>query len=90
MTPRIDLSRRLISLPRRNDAKAGESFRSNQVKADPYSNKAHKQIDAMLVLVTVVLIAFAFRTAAHQRTNSTPPNINNHAHAGQSQQATSK
>ena len=90
MTPRIDLSRRLLSLPRRSDAKAGESFRSNQVKADPYSNKTHKQIDAMLVLVTVVLIGFAFRTAAHQRTNSTAPNITNHAHAAQSQQATSK
>jgi len=90
MTPRIDLSRRLLSLPRRSDAKAGESFRSNQVKADPYSNNAHKRIDAMLVLVTVVLIGFAFRTAAHQRTNSTAPNITNRAHAAQSQQATSK
>ena len=90
MPPRIDLSRRLLSLPRRSDAKAGESFLPNQVKADPYSNNAHKRIDAMLVLVTVVLIAFAFRTAAHQRTNSTAPNINNHAHAAQSQQATSK
>ena len=59
-------------------------------RIDLYSNKTHKRIDAMLVLVTVVLIAFAFRTAAHQRTNSTAPNINNHAHAAQSQQATSK
>ena len=59
-------------------------------RIDPYSNNAHKRIDAMLVLVTVVLIAFAFRTAAHQRTNSMAPNINNHAHAAQSQQATSK
>ena len=59
-------------------------------RVDPYSNNAHKRIDAMLVLVTVVLIAFAFRTAAHHRTNSTAPNINNHAHAAQSQQATSK
>jgi len=80
MPPRIDLSRR----------PARESFLRNQVKADPYSNNAHKRIDAMLVLVTVVLIAFAFRTAAHQRTNSTPPNINNLAHAAQSQQTASK
>ena len=68
-------------------------------RIDPYSNDAHKRIDAMLVLVTVVLIAFAFRTAAHQRTHSTapidPPKdgfavANNRAHAAQSQQATSK
>ena len=59
-------------------------------RIDPYSNNAHKRIDAMLVLVTVVLIAFAFRTAAQQRVNSAAPNIDNHAHAAQSQQATSK
>jgi hypothetical protein len=59
-------------------------------RIDPYSNKTHKRIDAILVLVTVVLIAFAFRTAAQQRVNSAAPNIDNHAHAAQSQQATSK
>jgi hypothetical protein len=64
--------------------------RRNQVKADPYSNKTHKRIDAILVLMTVLLIAFAFRTAAQQRVNSAAPNIDNHAHAAQSQQATSK
>ena len=59
-------------------------------RVDPYSNKAHKRIDAILVLVTVVLIAFAFHTAAQQRVNSAAPNINDHAQAAQSQQATSK
>ena len=59
-------------------------------RIDPYSNKTHKRIDAILVLVTVALIAFAFRTAAQQRVNSAVPNIDNHAHAAQLQQATSK
>jgi hypothetical protein len=59
-------------------------------RIDPYSNKTHKRIDAILVLMTVLLIAFAFRTAAQQRVNSAAPNIDNHAHAAQSQQATSK
>ena len=59
-------------------------------RIDLYLNKTHKRIDAILVLVTVALIAFAFRTAAQQRVNSAAPNIDNHAHAAQSQQATSK
>ena len=69
-------------------------------RIDPYANKTHKRIDAILVLVTVALIAFAFRTAAQQRINSMVPNVdppkvgfavaNNHAHAAQSQQAISK
>ena len=59
-------------------------------RIDPYSNDAHKRIDAMLVLVTVVLIAFAFHTAAQQRVNSAAPNIDNRAHTAQSQQGTSK
>jgi hypothetical protein len=59
-------------------------------RIDPYANKTHKRIDAILVLVTVVLIAFVFHTAAQQRVNSAAPNIDNHAHAAQSQQATSK
>jgi hypothetical protein len=59
-------------------------------RIDPYSNKTHKRIDAILVLMTVLLIAFAFHTAAQQRVNSAAPNIDNHAHAAQSQRATSK
>jgi hypothetical protein len=71
MHPRLDLSRR-SSQP--------------QAKADPYANKTHRRIDAILVLVTVALIAFAFRTAAQQRATSTvPPN-----HSSVAQQATSK
>jgi hypothetical protein len=55
-------------------------------RIDPYSNKTHKRIDAILVLMTVLLIAFAFRTAAQQRTASTiPPN-----HSSAAQQTTSK
>jgi hypothetical protein len=55
-------------------------------RIDPYSSKTHKRIDAILVLVTVVLIAFAFRTGAQQRAASTvPPN-----HSGAAEQATSK
>jgi hypothetical protein len=55
-------------------------------RIDPYSNKTHKRIDAILVLVTVALIAFAFHTAAQQRAASTiPPN-----HSSAAQQATSK
>jgi hypothetical protein len=76
MPPRLDSSRRSPQ---------------PQTKADPYANKTHKRIDVLLVLMTVLLIAFAFRTAAQQRTNSAAPNIvDNHAHAAQSQQATSK
>jgi hypothetical protein len=102
MPPRIDLTRRPVTPELRvggNQVKADLS-RRNQVKADPYSTKTHKRIDAMLVLVTIALIAFAFHTAAQQRVNSAAPNIdspkngfavaNNHAHAAQSQPATSK
>jgi hypothetical protein len=60
-----------------------------QTKADPYANKTHKRIDVLLVLMTVLLIAFAFQTAAQQRINSTTLDTNN-ASAAQSQQATSK
>jgi hypothetical protein len=74
MHPRLDSSRRSPQ---------------PQTKADPYANKTHKRIDTILVLVTVVLIAFAFRTAAQQRINSATLGTNN-ASAAQSQQATSK
>jgi hypothetical protein len=78
MPPRIDLSRRLVT----PELRVG----GNQVKADPYSTKAHKRIDAILVLVTVALIAFVFRTAAQQRAAfRVPPN-----HSGAAKQATSK
>jgi hypothetical protein len=60
-----------------------------QTKADPYANKTHKRIDTILVLVTVVLIAFVFHTAAQQRINSATLGTNN-ASAAQSQQGTSK
>jgi hypothetical protein len=55
-------------------------------RIDPYSTKTHKRIDVILVLMTVLLIAFAFRTAAQQRAASTMP-LN---HSGATEQATSK
>jgi hypothetical protein len=55
-------------------------------RIDPYANKTHKRIDVILVLVTVVLIAFAFRTAAQQRAASAMP-LN---HSGATEQAPSK
>jgi len=71
MHPRLDSSRRSPQ---------------PQTKADPYANKTHRRIDVILVLMTVLLIAFAFRTAAQQRaTAAVPPN-----HSSVAQQATSK
>jgi hypothetical protein len=58
-------------------------------RIDPYANKTHKRIDTILVLVTVVLIAFVFHAAAQQRINSATLGTNN-AGAAQSQQGTSK
>jgi len=54
-------------------------------RIDLYSNKTHKRIDGILVLVTVALIAFAFRTAAQRAASTVPSN-----HSGAAQQATSK
>jgi len=45
----------------------------NPFKADPYSNKIHKRIDAVLVVITLVLMIFAFRASAQHRQNSTEP-----------------
>jgi hypothetical protein len=36
-------------------------------RADPYSNKTHKRIDALLVVFTLVLVVVAFRVAAQHR-----------------------
>jgi len=47
-------------------------------KADPYSNKTHRRIDIILVVIALVLLAFAFRTSAHSRTTD-----NNNSRAGQ-------
>jgi hypothetical protein len=37
-------------------------------RVDPYSNKTHRRIDIALVVLTIVLIVFAFRYSAHSRT----------------------
>jgi hypothetical protein len=36
-------------------------------RIDPYSNKIHRRIDIALVLITVLLVVFAFLMAAHSR-----------------------
>jgi hypothetical protein len=40
-------------------------------RIDPYSNKTHKRIDAILVVITLVLMIVAFRASAQRRQNST-------------------
>ena len=39
-------------------------------RLDPYSNKTHRRIDIVLVVITLVLLVFAFRFSAHSRTNA--------------------
>ncbi len=36
-------------------------------RIDPYATKAHRRIDALLLVITFVMIVFAFRLSAHQR-----------------------
>ena len=36
-------------------------------RVDPYSNKTHKRIDIVLIVITLVLMIFAFRLFAHDR-----------------------
>jgi hypothetical protein len=36
-------------------------------KTDPYSNKTHRRIDVTLILITLLLIVFAFLMSAHSR-----------------------
>ena len=59
---------------------------SSVVKTDPYSNKTHRRIDMILLFATLVLLAFAFHSAAQQRASSTVP-LN---HSVAAQHATSK
>jgi hypothetical protein len=42
-------------------------------RIDPYSNKTHKRIDAILVVITLVLMIVAFRASAQHRQNSAGP-----------------
>jgi hypothetical protein len=39
-------------------------------RVDPYSNKTHKRIDVLLVVITLVLMIFAFRASAQHRATS--------------------
>ena len=39
-------------------------------RIDPYANKTHKRIDAVLVVITLVLMIFAFRVSAQHRAMS--------------------
>jgi hypothetical protein len=45
----------------------------NVPRVDPYSNKTHRRIDALLVVVTLALMLFAFRASAQYRQNSAEP-----------------
>ncbi len=58
MLPLADLSRRSPEL---------------RAKADPYSNKTHKRIDILLLVVTLALMIFAFRASAQYRPKSDEP-----------------
>ena len=37
-------------------------------RKDPYSNKTHRRIDIVLVVITLALMFFALRLSAHSRT----------------------
>jgi hypothetical protein len=39
-------------------------------RIDPYANKTHRRIDIALVVITLVLLFFAFRYSAHSRTHA--------------------
>jgi hypothetical protein len=54
----------------------------NPFKADPYSNKTHKRIDAVLVAITLVLMIFAFRAGAQHRQSSAESTRASHAETG--------
>jgi hypothetical protein len=55
-------------------------------RIDPYSNKTHKRIDLLLlVVITLVLMIFAFRASAQYRQNSAEP-----TRAGHTQSTTHK
>jgi hypothetical protein len=45
-------------------------------RVDPYANKTHRRIDIALVVITLVLLFFAFRYSAHSRTHGTNGNNN--------------
>ena len=40
---------------------------------DPYSNKTHTRIDIILVVITVILMLFAFRATAQRGQNAGEP-----------------
>ena len=40
-------------------------------RIDPYANKTHRRIDIALVVITLVLLFFAFRLSAHGRASET-------------------
>jgi hypothetical protein len=58
---------------------------SSAVKPDPYSNKTHKRIDAVLVVITIVLMVFAFRMSTQHGTTSSATDNNNNPRAVHSQ-----
>jgi hypothetical protein len=36
-------------------------------RIDPYATKTHRRIDIVLIVITLLLIGFAFQFSAHQR-----------------------
>ena len=52
------------------------------VKPDPYCNKTHKRIDAILVVITLVLMIVAFRASAQHRQSSAESTRASHAQTG--------
>ena len=42
--------------------------RPSQTKADPFSTKLHRRIDAVLLLVAIIIIALVVRASAHGQT----------------------
>jgi hypothetical protein len=48
-------------------------------RIDPYANKSHRRIDIALIVITLLLMIFAFRFSAHSRTNDTNSGGTNHS-----------
>ena len=43
-------------------------------RKDPYSNKTHRRIDIVLVVITLALMFFALRLSTHDRANASNNN----------------
>lgn len=50
-------------------------------RVDPYANKTHRRIDIALVILTLLMMLFAFRVFAHDRVSQAMRAGNNHSAA---------